>query len=64
MNDPHKSGQVPKKMLDFPKIHKVSIKGLDVNYLLPGNDIIVNDLESIEVEVDEPHIVITGKQES
>jgi len=64
MNDPHKSGKVPKEMLDFPKIHKVTIKGLDINYLLPGNDIIINNLESIDVEVDEPHIVITGKQKS
>jgi len=64
INDPHKSGQVPEQMLDFPKVHKVVIKGLDVNYLLPGNDIIINNLESVEIDVDEPHITIIGKQSS
>jgi len=62
MNDPHKSGKVPEKMLDFPTVHKIMIKGLDVNYLLPGNDLVINDLEFVEIEVSEPHITITGKQ--
>jgi len=62
INDPHKSGQVPEKMLDFEKIHKVTINGLDVNYLLPGNDLVINDLEFIEVEVQGPHVIITGQQ--
>jgi hypothetical protein len=62
MNDPHKSGKVPEKMLDFPKIHKVMIRGLDVNYLLPGNDIVINNLKSVDIEVDEPHIIVTGSQ--
>ncbi len=61
-NNPHKSGDVPKDIVEYPEIHKVMIRGLDVNYLLPGNDLVINDLEFIEVEVDGPHITVTGKQ--
>lgn len=62
INNPHKSGKVPKKMLDFDQIHKVIIKNLNINYLLEGNDIIVNDLEEIEINQDGPHLTISGKQ--
>lgn len=61
-NNPHKSGEAPFEVLEFEKTHKVIIKGLDINYLLPGNDIVINDLEFIEVHVDGPHITISGKQ--
>jgi len=61
-NEPHKSGEVPFEVLDFERIHKVIINGLDVNYLLPGNDLIVNDLESINVDVHGEHIHLSGKQ--
>jgi hypothetical protein len=62
VNDPHKSGEVPDKILDYENIHKLVIKGCDINYLLAGNDLVINDLEYIEVEVDGPHIYINGKQ--
>jgi hypothetical protein len=61
VNDPHKSGQVPKQILDFEDIHKVLIKGCDINYLLAGNDIVANNLVSIKVEQDGPHLIITAK---
>ena len=38
------------------------IQGLDVNYLLPGNDIVINDLEEIEVKEQGDHIYVKGKQ--
>lgn len=63
IKNPHTSGKVPREMLDFPHIHKVIIKGLDVNYLLMGNDIVINDLQEIEIEVREGHVYITGTQE-
>ena len=62
INNPHTSGKVPVTILDFPLVHKVVIRGLDVNYLLEGNDIVVNNLEYIDVRVEEGHIHITGKQ--
>lgn len=62
MNDPHKSGKVPKKMLDFDQIHKVILKRLNVNYLLEGNDIVINNLEEVDVDQDGPHLIISGKQ--
>ncbi len=62
INEPHKSGKVPDKMLDFDDVHKVVISGLDVSYLLAGNDIVINDLEHIEIDVKRPHIFLTGKQ--
>lgn len=64
MNNPHTSGQVPKQTIDIPLIHKVVVKGLDLNYLLEGNDIVINDLDEIDLEVKEGHVYITGKQKS
>ena len=61
-NNPHKSGEAPYEVLEFEKVHKMVIEGLDVSYLLPGNDLVVNDLEYIEVIVDGPHITLKGKQ--
>ncbi len=61
-NDPHKTAEVPFDMLEFDSVHKIFIKGLDVSYLLPGNDIIINNLESFELDVDGPHITVSGKQ--
>jgi len=62
INNPHTSGKVPKQILDIPLVHKVIITGLDVNYLVEGNDIVINDLEKIEVKVDEGHVYIKGVQ--
>ncbi|MGM5488258.1 MAG: hypothetical protein ACQESG_04885 [Nanobdellota archaeon] len=61
-NNPHTSGEVPKEMLDFPHTHKVILKGLDINYLLEGNDLVVNDLEDVDITVVEGHVHITGTQ--
>ena len=62
INNPHTSGKVPKDMIEFPHMHKVIIKGLDVNYLLMGNDIVINDLEEIDIEAIEGHVHVSGKQ--
>lgn len=61
-NDPHKTGEVPFEVLDFDAIHKIIIQGLDVSYLLPGNDLVVNNLESFDVDVHGEHIHLSGKQ--
>ena len=64
INDPHKTNKVPKKRYDFKEgIHKLIIKDLEVNYLLAGHDILINDLQELELNKDkEGHLIITGKQ--
>ena len=61
-NNPHLSVKPPFKFLDF-KAHKIIIRGLNINYLIPGNDIVINNLKSITIEQDGPHLIITGVQE-
>ncbi|MCX6709475.1 MAG: hypothetical protein NTV63_00765 [Candidatus Woesearchaeota archaeon] len=60
-NDPHLTAEIPFKFLDFD-VHKVVIRGLDVYYLIPGTDIIINNLSYIDIESDGPHLYISGKQ--
>lgn len=64
INDPHLSKEVPKKRYDFEDgIHKIIIKGLKIDYLLAGNDIVINNLDEIEFNEDkEGHLIVTGKQ--
>lgn len=64
INDPHKTNKAPKKRYDFKEgIHKLIIKDLEVNYLLAGHDILINDLQELEFKKDnEGHLIITGKQ--
>jgi hypothetical protein len=62
INDPQKTAEVPDKMLDYADIDEVRISGLDVNYLLAGNDLVINDLESIDVNVTGSTISVKGKQ--
>lgn len=62
INNPHKSTRVPDKIIEFEGIDRVAIKGLDSNYLLPGNDIVINDLEEIEVKESGDNLILNGKQ--
>ncbi|MGB9748904.1 MAG: hypothetical protein ACP5OZ_02080 [Candidatus Woesearchaeota archaeon] len=61
VNNPHISKIPPFRFLDF-KAHKIIIKGLNVNYLIPGNDLVINNLESITIIQEGPHITLTGIQ--
>lgn len=63
-NNPHLSVIGPKDVIEYSRVHKVVIQGLDVNYLLPGNDLVINDLEEIEIEVRGDHIYVKGKQKN
>lgn len=60
-NNPHLSTEGPKRVLEFEDVHKVIIHGLKVNYLLPGNDLVVNDLEEFEAVQEGLHVVVSGK---
>jgi hypothetical protein len=62
INDPHKTGEVPKEQIKFEQLHKIIIDDLDINYLLAGNDIVINNLEVIDVSYKPPHLFIKGKQ--
>ena len=64
INDPHKTNRVPRKRFDFDKgIHKIILKDLEVDYLLAGHDILINNLEEIDFKDDKlGHLIITGKQ--
>ena len=61
-NEPHLNPQGPKEVLEFERKHKVVISGLDVHYLLPGNDIVINDLEELSVEEEGNIVHVRGKQ--
>lgn len=66
INKPHKSGQVPDKILDFDAVRKVTINNLSCDYHLEGSDIVIDNL--VELNIDEiPQkdaaiIQISGKQ--
>ncbi len=64
INDPHKTDKVPKKRYDFKSgVHKIILKNLEIDYLLAGHDILINNLQEIEFEKDkEGHLIVTGKQ--
>ncbi|MFP4403316.1 MAG: hypothetical protein ACLFPJ_03125 [Candidatus Woesearchaeota archaeon] len=62
INDPHKTAEVPKEQIKFDKLHKIILKDLNMNYLLAGNDIVINDLESVELIYESPHLTIKGIQ--
>ncbi|MHA1409621.1 MAG: hypothetical protein ACTSQY_04780 [Candidatus Odinarchaeia archaeon] len=63
MNNPHKTTKLPKKTIDFSKIHKIIISDLKVQYLIEGSDFLINDLSEIEVdEKEKGHLYISGKQ--
>ncbi len=59
INQPHRSGDAPEKILDFENIRKVSINSADgVNYMPAGNDIVVENLNGVEVKQENEVIVI------
>jgi len=60
-NNPHKKNEVPKKIFEYNKVESVIVDGLKVNYLLPGNDLVINDLHHIEIKKDKNNIILNGK---
>lgn len=62
VNTPHISGEEPTKILDFVG-HKIVMKNLDVDFLLLGKDLVIDNLESVTIEEDDDgHIIVKGKQ--
>lgn len=63
-NNPHKCGEAPIKTLEIPDIEKVRIRELrNVSYYLEGNDIVINNLTSLELEQDDTIMYLRGVQE-
>ena len=62
MNEPHKSVEPPKKILEFPGCRNVRICDCNIKYMIAGNDIIINDLEKLEIEEKEGRVVVKGHQ--
>lgn len=64
VNDPHKDpNTVPKKFLEY-KIHKIVLKGLTVEYLLIGKDMVINNLKKIKLSYEgHGHLIVEGEQE-
>ncbi len=63
-NDPHLKAEAPKQILEFKEIDKINLENFNVDYLLAGNDLVVNDLEYIEVEKKGNQIFLNGKQKT
>lgn len=62
VNEPHKSGKAPEKVLDFFGCRNVKITGCDIKYMVAGNDIIINNLEKIEINEVNNRLTIRGFQ--
>jgi hypothetical protein len=50
INDPHKTAQLPVKMLEYDNIEKILLKKLNIDYYLEGNDLIINNLKQVNIE--------------
>lgn len=62
VNNPHLSIAGPKKVIEFSRKHKVVINGLNIDYVLPGNDIVINDLKEISVNEEGELVHVSGEQ--
>ncbi|MBS3108280.1 hypothetical protein J4409_00240 [Candidatus Woesearchaeota archaeon] len=62
ITNPHKNNVAPKKVVDFLKVNKVVIKGLDASFLLMGGDLLIDNLKEIEITEKEGNVLIVGKQ--
>ena len=65
VNDPHLSKKVPTEPLEFENIDHVHINGLNFKFCLMGNDIVLNNLKSIDIEFNEKErtLDVSGEQE-
>lgn len=62
INDPHRTTKIPKELIDYEKVFRIFINGLDIKYMLPGSDIVINNLEYIKAELKKNDLFINGKQ--
>lgn len=63
-NNPHLKGREPFKVLEFKDVEKTRIKELrNISFYLAGNDLVVNNLVSVDVGMGKGIVTLTGKQE-
>ena len=65
-NNPHLKAKVPFKTLEFEDMIKVRLRDLaNVSLYLMGNDLVINNIITLQLEVDESKRVLTlsGEQE-
>ena len=62
-NNPHLKGRAPFEVLDIKDTEKVRIRDLrNISFYLRGNDLVINNLESVTIEKENNIVTLTGKQ--
>ncbi|HIH11791.1 TPA: hypothetical protein HA241_06380 [Candidatus Woesearchaeota archaeon] len=62
-NNPHLKAKVPKEVLEIREVEKVRIRDLrNISFYLLGNDIVINNLETVSIDVANNIVTLTGKQ--
>lgn len=62
VNNPHLSVKAPEKMFDYIDITNVHINGLITHYLPTGNDLVIDNLKSVEISKRGTSLYISGIQ--
>lgn len=63
-NNPHLKGRAPFEVVEIEETEKVRIRELrNVSYYLLGNDIVINNLETVTIAKDGNIVTITGEQD-
>ncbi|MBS3119893.1 hypothetical protein J4475_03655 [Candidatus Woesearchaeota archaeon] len=60
-SNPIRNNVMPFKFLEF-EVQDVKIKGLDVDFMIDGSDIVLDNLSSLSLEVEDDVLVISGEQ--
>ena len=63
-NNPHLKSHPPKQIIEFDKVDKINLENFKVDYLLAGNDLVVNDLEYVDVTKKGNQVFLNGKQKT
>lgn len=62
-NNPHLKGRAPFEVLDIKDTEKVRIRDLrNISFYLRGNDLVINNLESVTIQKENNIVTLTGKQ--
>lgn len=62
-NNPHLKGRAPFEVLELKETEKVRLRDLrNISFYLLGNDLVINNLESVTIEKKENIVLVTGKQ--
>ncbi len=63
-NNPHLKAKAPKEVLEIKNVEKVRINDLrNISYYLMGNDIVINNLISLDVVYADDILTLTGTED-